>query len=364
MIDYENLSSANTTLLKELEAASLKVIRKGWYILGEEVEAFETEFAKFVGTNYCIGVGNGLDAIVLSLVALELPSGSDILVASNTYIATIISILRAGHRPILVEPNPGTYNIDPSRVLAAVTPKTRAICITHMFGKACEVDKIISIAKAFDLKLIEDCAQSHGAKFKDKVTGSFGDLGCFSFYPTKNLGALGDGGAIVTNDQILAERVRCLRNYGSPQKYEFQHIGYNSRLDEIQAAFLRVKLKHINQLVTHKRMLADIYFNHLPEWLIKPTRNPKEFDVFHIFAIRHHNRDELQQWLLKNGVKTEIHYPIPPHRQIAMKDILLGDYPIADLLHTTELSLPISLMHDEDDILRICALINGFPMKK
>ena len=363
MIEYESLSCTNASIMDELEAVSAKVIRNGWYILGEEVKLFEEEFAKFIGTNHCIGVGNGLDALILSLVALDLPLGSDVLVASNTYIATILAIIRAGYCPILDEPDPKTFNIDPSRLCDAITPNTHAICVTHLFGKACDMDQIGAFAKDFNLKLIEDCAQSHGAQLGSKITGSFGDAGCFSFYPTKNMGAIGDAGAIVTNDEALAKRLRSLRNYGSPEKYINLHIGYNSRLDEIQAAFLRVKLKYINEIISHKQSLADTYFKHLPDWLTKPIRTPKGFDVFHIFGIRYFNRDELKDWLFKNNIKTEIHYPLPPHRQVAMEGLILGDYPIADLLHSTELSLPISVGHSKGDIIKICEVINKFPRK-
>jgi dTDP-4-amino-4,6-dideoxygalactose transaminase len=360
MIEYESLSGTNASIMDELEAASSKVIRSGWYVLGQEVKLFEEEFAKFIGTKHCIGVGNGLDALILSIVALELPLGSDILVASNTYIATILAIIRAGHLPVLVEPDPKTFNIDPLQLSDAITPNTRAICVTHLFGKVCNMDIICAFAKEFDLRLVEDCAQSHGAKLGNKNTGTFGDAGCFSFYPTKNLGAIGDAGAIVTNDDAIAERVRCLRNYGSNEKYINQYIGYNSRLDEIQAAFLRVKLRYIDQIIAHKRILANIYFKNLPEWLVTPIKVPNEFDVFHIFGVRHSKRDELRAWLLKNHIKTEIHYPIPPHRQAAMKGIFMGEYPISDLLHSTEISLPISVGHSKADILKVCEVIKKF----
>lgn len=363
MIEYESLLHSNSIFMDELEASSARVIRSGRYVLGQEVSLFEAEFAKFVGVKHCIGVGNGLDALILSIVALNLPQGSDILVASNTYIATILAIIRAGHYPVLVEPDPKTFNMDPSGLNAAITPNTRAICVTHLFGKVCRMDIISSFAKQFDLRLVEDCAQSHGAMLGNKITGSFGDAGCFSFYPTKNLGVIGDAGAVVTNDDVIAAHIRSLRNYGSNEKYLNRYVGYNSRLDELQAAFLRVKLKHLDQITAHKRALADIYFKNLPSWLVKPIKNPEEFDVFHIFGIRYVARDELRGWLLENHIKTEVHYPIPPHRQKAMEGIISGEYPIADVLHATEISLPISFGHSYDEIGQVCEAIRKFPKR-
>lgn len=362
MIEYESLSRSNAEFVSDLESAAARVIRGGWYVLGEEVSSFEKEFAHFIGARHCIGVANGLDALILSIEALGLPAGSDILVASNTYIATILAIVRAGHRPVLVEPEIETFNIDPARIPSAMTPQTRAICVTHLFGKACRMDAIGAFASNHGLKIVEDCAQSHGAKLGGKMTGTFGQAGCFSFYPTKNLGALGDAGAVVTNDDELADRLRHTRNYGSKRKYVNEYIGVNSRLDEIQAALLRVKLRHLDKMTQHKRKLAEIYFSALPGWVGLPRRRDDEFDVFHIFGIRHRRRDELRAWLLENGVKTEIHYPIPPHRQNAMQGILSGDWPIADELHETELSLPISVGHTEDDIFQVCKIMSDAPI--
>lgn len=357
MIEYESLARSNAVFMEELEAAATRVIRGGWYVLGQEVSAFESEFAQYIGGKHCIGVANGLDALILSIEALDIPKGSDILVASNTYIATILAIVRAGHRPVLVEPELETFNMDPALLPQSMTANTRAICVTHLFGKACRMDEIGKFALENGLKLIEDCAQSHGAKLNGKMTGTFGDAGCFSFYPTKNLGAIGDAGAIVTNDDELADRLRHTRNYGSKQKYVNDYIGVNSRLDEMQAALLRIKLRHLEEMTTHKRALAEIYFAELPEWIIKPVRCADEYDVFHIFGIRHRQRDALRNWLLENGVKTEVHYPIPPHRQKAMAGILAGSYPVAEELHATELSLPISVGHTKDDIRAVCAIL-------
>ena len=311
--------------MAELEEAATRVIRSGWYVLGQEVTAFEFEFVQYVGAKHCIGVANGLDALILSIEALDLPRDSEILVASNTYIATILAIVRAGHKPVLVEPELETFNIDPARLASALTSRTRAVCVTHLFGKTCRMDTIGVFARDHGLKIVEDCAQSHGARLGEQMTGTFGAAGCFSFYPTKNLGAIGDAGAVVTSDDALADRLRYIRNYGSKQKYVNRYVGVNSRLDELQAAMLRVKLTRLDEMTAHKRALAEIYFDELPSGFAKPIRRPDEFDVFHIFGIRHPRRDALRQHLLEQGVKTEVHYPIPPHRQDAMNGLLFGD---------------------------------------
>lgn len=360
-IEYESLARSNSRFMDELEQAASRVLRSGWYVLGQEVSAFEREFAQWVGARHCIGVGNGLDALVLSIEALDLPRGSEVLVASNTYIATILAVVRAGHKPVLVEPELETFNMDPAKLAAALTGQTRAICVTHLFGKSCRMDAIGAFAREHGLKLVEDCAQSHGAKLAGKMTGTFGDAGCFSFYPTKNLGAIGDAGAVVTDDDELAERLRHTRNYGSKQKYVNDYVGANSRLDEMQAALLRVKLRYLDEMTAHKRDLAQVYFDSLPDWLNLPRRRDDEFDVFHIFGVRHARRDDLRAWLLENGVKTEIHYPIPPRRQKAMRGILSGACPIADELHDTELSLPISFGHTLDEVETVCKVIHGAP---
>jgi len=241
-----------------------------------------------------------------------------------------------------------------------MTANTRAICVTHLFGKTCRMDSIGAFAREHGLKVVEDCAQSHGARLGSQMTGTFGDAGCFSFYPTKNLGAIGDAGAIVTDDDALADRLRHIRNYGSKQKYVNRYVGVNSRLDELQAAMLRVKLRHLDEMTAHKRALAEVYFANLPDWVTKPVRRPDEFDVFHIYGIRHPQRDALRQYLLGQGVKTEVHYPIPPNQQEAMNGILAGDYPIAGELHKTELSLPISVGHTPEDVQSVCNTIHKF----
>jgi dTDP-4-amino-4,6-dideoxygalactose transaminase len=349
-VEYESLAESNKNFMFEMESAVSKVIRSGWYILGSEVSSFEEEFARYTGAKYCLGVGNGLDALVIAIDALELPRGSEVLVASNTYIATILAIIRAGHVPVLVEPDIATFNINPSCLMNALSSKTRAVCVTHLFGKPCRMDLINTFVEQNGLKLIEDCAQSHGALFGGQMTGTFGDVSCFSFYPTKNLGALGDAGAIITNNPEIFDRIKYLRNYGSKEKYVNSYLGFNSRLDELQAALLRVKLRHLDGMIEHKRNLAKVYFDMLPDWVIKPSVAADEYDVFHIFGIRFENRDGLRSHLLRLGVKTEIHYPIPPHQQKAMREYISGSYPVSEALHKTELSLPISVGHDVSDI--------------
>lgn len=363
MVEYESLELSNRRFVTELREAFDKVLARGWYVLGNEVSEFECEFAAFVGSGHCIGVANGLDALTLSIKALDLPAGSEILVASNTYIATILAVVNAGHQPVLVEPDLRSYNIDPQRMQAALTRRTRAICVTHLYGKPCRMDLVGPFAQAHGLAVIEDCAQSHGASLNGRMTGTFGNTGCFSFYPTKNLGALGDAGAITTDDPALADRLRHLRNYGSLKKYVNLHVGVNSRLDELQAAFLRVKLRHLAEITAHKQHLASIYFDSLPQPLVLPLRESGSVNVFHIFPIRCTRRDELRAYLLHNDIKTEVHYPIPPHRQQAMKGIVEGDeghYPIADEIHATELSLPISYATTPDDVAAVCRAVRQF----
>lgn len=360
MIEYENLAKANAPFAAEIKAAIDGVVNSGWFVLGQQVDLFEQEFASYVGAKHCVGVANGLDALTLSIRALALPRDSEVLVASNTYIATILAIVEAGLKPVLVEPNVHTYNIDPSLLSQALTSKTRAICITHLYGKSCQMDEIKSFVQAHGLHLIEDCAQSHSAKFRGQQTGTFGVSGCFSFYPTKNLGALGDAGAIVTSDDKYAEKLRHLRNYGSKQKYVNVYAGVNSRLDELQAAVLRVKLQRLDEITEHKRALAKIYFESLPKWLRLPQQHSDYYDVFHIFAVAFDRRDELKKFMLEKGVKTEIHYPIPPHRQQGMMTHLSGDYPVADQIHAQELSLPISYATTQDEVRQICEIISSF----
>jgi len=344
MIEYEDLARSNLPLQAELEQAAARVIRSGWYILGKEVAAFEEAFAACIGTKHCVGVGNGLDALTLSIEALDLARGSDVLVASNTYIATIVAIIRAGHRPILVEPDIATYNIDPGRLADALTPATRAICVTHLYGKTCRMDSIGAFARERGLRVVEDCAQSHGARLGSRMTGTFGDDGCFRFYPTKNLGALGDAGAVVTDADDLADRLRHLRNYGSKKKYYNEVKGYNSRLDEIQAALLRVKLKKLDEWNARRGVIARRYLAAMPNSALTLPFVPSWAEpVWHLFVVRHPKRDTFQQKLNEAGIGTLIHYPVPPHLSGAYADAgwKRGAFPLAENFADSVLSLPI-----------------------
>lgn len=359
MIEYENLGRTNRSFEEEYKKCFISFLEGGWYILGKQVQCFEENFAAYCGTKYCVGVASGLDALMLALRINDFPKESEVLVPSNTYIATILSILQCGLKPVLVEPNIHTYNIDPLKIEDYISSKTRAIMVVHLYGKACDMTPIMQIAEKYNLQLIEDCAQAHGAKYKGRKVGTFG-IGAFSFYPTKNLGALGDAGAITTNDQKADSVFRALRNYGSNIKYQNDYVGYNSRLDEIQAALLNVKLKYLDEINAHKRRLAQIYIEGLKDDFIKPVVSSDNFDVYHIFNIRHPKRDVLREYLLKNGIKTDIHYPIPPHKQRAMQGILKGEYPISEEIHHTTLSLPISYGHSEDDICQVIEIMNKF----
>jgi dTDP-4-amino-4,6-dideoxygalactose transaminase len=361
MIEYENIGRLNQPFNEAFELAFKEVIDSGWYILGNKVKQFETEFAAYCQTKHCIGVANGLDAIILALRSYDFQPGDEVIVPSNTYIATILAIVHNGLKPVLVEPNLNTYNIDPKKIEEKITPRTKAILVVHLYGKLCEMPEIISIAQRHNLKVIEDCAQSHGAHYKGKKAGNWGHFGAFSFYPTKNLGAIGDGGAVTTNDAELAKKISTLRNYGSQKKYYNEVVGYNSRLDEIQAAFLSIKLQALDQINNHKRKLADIYLNTLNEDFVLPVVHPDYFDVYHILNVRHPKRDELRQHLLDNNIKTEIHYPVAPVDQEAMRGILDGqETPIAQLIHATTLSLPISFYHTEADVVRVVEAMNNF----
>jgi len=361
MINYEDLGRLNEPFFAEYKTALEETLRSGWFILGEKVRTFENEFANYCGSRYCTGLASGLDALLLALKALDIPEGSEVIVPSNTYIATILAIVNAGCTPVLVEPDLVTYNIDPDKLEEKISDKTRAVIVVHLYGKICAMDKITEVCKRNSLSLIEDCAQAHGAAFKGVKAGTFGDAGAFSFYPTKNLGALGDAGALTTNDEGLDASVRSLRNYGSTVKYFNDRVGYNSRLDEIQAAFLSVKLKKLDLITAHKRELAGLYSKYLKNDFIKPDDHPDYFDVFHIYNVRHPRRDELKKYLEGRSIKTEIHYPVPPHLQPAYKQIFkAGSYPISELIHSTTLSLPVSFYHKESDIEQVIEVMNKF----
>jgi dTDP-4-amino-4,6-dideoxygalactose transaminase len=361
IIEYENLGKVNQPFFAGYRKAFDDVLNSGWYILGNAVKGFEQEYAAYCGTKYCIGVANGLDALTLSLRAFSFRPGDEIIVPSNTYIATILSIVHNQLTPVLVEPDIRTYNIDPAKIEEKITSRTKAIMVVHLYGKICEMDKISAISAKYGLKLIEDAAQAHGAMFKGIKAGNWGDFGAHSFYPTKNLGALADAGAVTCNDENLKENIFTLRNYGSKVKYYNEVVGYNSRLDEVQAAFLSVKLKQLDAINEQKRKLSGIYLRHLKEDFIKPVTHPDYYDVYHIFNIRHPDRNRLKEYLLGHDIRTEIHYPVAPNKQKAMKDILNAvPTPVAEEIHNTTLSLPVSYFHTEDDIYRVIEVMNKF----
>lgn len=357
-VSYENLKKSNKIFSDEINEAVSNVINSGYFVLGEENHLFETEFAKYNEVKHCITVANGLDALTLSIKALDLPEKSEIIVASNTYIATILSIIHAGHIPVLVEPDISTYNLNPHLIEKNLSEKTSAICVTHLYGKTCRMDQISLIAKKYNLRVVEDCAQSHGASLLNKKTGTFGDAGCFSFYPTKNLGAYGDAGAVITNSDDIANKIRHLRNYGSNIKYKNKYVGFNSRMDEIQACILRVKLKYINKIITKKRLFAQHYLDNIKGDVVLPRIKDDEYDVFHIFNVRVKDRDKTRTALENFGIMTDIHYPIPPHKQEAMSNYVKGSFPIAEEMSKSQLSLPISFGASMEEIEYVCSKLN------
>lgn len=361
MIPYENLQRLNAVFEDEFRVAFNAFLEKGHYILGQRLEDFEQQFAAWHSVKYCIGVSNGLDAITMSLKALQLPAGSEVIVPSNTYIATILAVIACGLKPVLVEPDIHTYNINPAEIERAITPATKVLLIVHLYGKVCDMDSILDIKQKHGLYLVEDCAQAHGATFKGRLAGTFGDFGAFSFYPTKNLGALGDAGGILCNDEQHRQYLMQIRNYGSSRKYYNDILGYNNRLDELQAAFLSVKLKRLQEMNEKRNNLANLYHTHLAGKFILPAKDKDYGDVYHIFNIRTPQRDALQQYLAAAGIGTVIHYPVPPHRQNALRDMFAGqEYPIADEIHNTTLSLPCSYCHTEEEIMEVIAALNKF----
>jgi dTDP-4-amino-4,6-dideoxygalactose transaminase len=332
-------------LKAELDDAYFRFMRSAWYILGREVEAFEQEFAQYCGCKHCVGVANGLEALHLILRAYDIGAGDEVIVPSNTYIATWLAVSYAGATPIPVEPDPKTFNLDPDRLAMAITPRTKAIMPVHLYGQPADMDPILALASRHGLKVIEDNAQAQGARYKGRRTGSLGDAAGNSFYPGKNLGALGDAGAVTTNDPALAERVRTLRNYGSKKKYYNECKGYNSRLDELQAAFLRVKLRKLDDWNQRRRAIAAAYQSelHATSGLSLPAAPAWAEPVWHLFVVRHPRRDEFQQKLNSAGIGTLIHYPVPPHLSGAYADgkWTRGAFPIAEALADSVLSLPM-----------------------
>ena len=347
---------------EEYEEAALRVLRSGWYVLGPEVESFEQSFASYVGRKYCVGVGSGLDALTLSVRALGIGSGDEVLVPANTYIATVLAITANGATPVFVEPD-AYFTLDAARIEAAITERTKAIMVVHLYGQAAQMDTICRIAKAHGLQLIEDCAQSHGAKFDGTMTGAFGDAGCFSFYPTKNLGAFGDAGAVVTDDAELAKTLRMLRNYGSEKKYHNKILGVNSRLDELQAALLRTKLGHLAELIAERERIAAAYLDGIQNPAIRlPKLRKNTNHVWHQFVIQTEDRDGFQTYLADHGIQTVIHYPIPPHLSECYQYLghKAGDYPVAEHMAKTVLSLPMFNGMREDEVQYVIETVNGY----
>lgn len=346
-IPFLSLQEANAPYMDELKAAASRVIESGWYILGEELNSFEREFADYCGSRFCIGVGNGLDALILTLRAYiqlgKIAEGDEIIVPANTFIATILAITQNRLRPVLVEPDPRTFNIDPERVARAIGPRTRAIMAVHLYGQLAAMPELAAIARARGILLIEDSAQAHGAMRDGVKAGSFGDAAAFSFFPTKNLGALGDAGAILTNDEALAERLRALRNYGSKVKYYHECEGTNSRMDEIQAAMLRVKLKYIDDEIASRRQIATAYLGGIKNSKIRQpfVAGDPATHVWHVFVVQCEQREALQRHLASRDIQTLIHYPVAPHLQKAYPGLHDLSLPISERLHREVLSLPL-----------------------
>ena len=359
MIPFLDLKCVNEPHAIVIKEAMDRVVTSGWYILGKEVEAFEQQFAKYCQTRHCIGVANGLEALTLVLKAWNFPAGSEVIVASNAYIASILSISHAGLIPVLVEPDPKTYLLDPAKIEPAITSRTKAILPVHLYGRCCDMEPICTLAKQYGLYILEDAAQAHGARYKGKQAGALGDAAGWSFYPSKNLGALGDAGAITTNDDTLANRLRALRNYGSVKKYVNQYVGYNSRLDEMQAAILSAKLPALDKENERRRVLAQHYLTgiHNPDVILPPSDQLGQ-DVWHLFVIRHPQRDVLRTYLHEQGIGTDVHYPIPPHHQQAYASLASLSFPISEQLHQEVISLPLNPALTDDEVTYIIDTIN------
>ena len=346
----------------EYEQKAAQVLRSGWYILGNEVKAFEKEFAAYTGAKHCVGLASGLDALILAFRLLNIGPGDEVIVCANAYIACVMGVTVNGAAPVFVEPDRHD-NIDADKIEAAITPRTKAILAVHLFGQSCDMDRIMEIARRHQLRVVEDCAQSHGTTFRGKQTGTFGDIGCFSFYPTKNLGGFGDGGCLTTGDDAIAERCRTLRNYGSSRKYHFDEVGMNSRLDEMQAGLLRVKLGYLDECNQERRHIAQRYLDGIrSEFITLPDVRPGVVSTWHQFVIHTPHRDALKAYLLENEVGSEIHYPIPPHLSEAYRHLGYheGDYPIAEQAAQEVLSLPMFNGMTESEIDRVIEVINRF----
>ena len=368
MIKFLDLKKINERFRPEMDAAAKRVLDSGWYLLGRECEAFEGEFAAYCGVKHAIGCANGLDALKLVVKAMGIGPGDEVIAPANTYIASLIAISANGAAPVLVEPGIGTYLIDPAKIEEKVTSRTKAIMVVHLYGRVCAMDAISAIAKRHGLKVIEDCAQAHGATFGDRRVGALGDAAGFSFYPGKNLGCLGDGGAVTTNDDELAKKVRALRNYGSDVKYHFPYRGTNSRLDEIQAAWLRVKLPHLDADNARRAEIAARYCREIvnPAVTLPSTSQPLNLstsqlsNVWHVFPVRTERRDAFQAYLTEKDIQTVIHYPIPPHRQPAYTEWHDLRLPITEKIHGTIISLPISPVMTDAEVGEVIAVVNSW----
>ncbi|WP_422081509.1 DegT/DnrJ/EryC1/StrS family aminotransferase [Ulvibacterium sp.] len=365
LINFLDLQKINAQYREELKAAASRVIDSGWYVLGKELEAFEKKYATFCGTNYALGVANGLDALRLIFKAYielgVLQKGDEVIVPANTFIASILAISDNELIPVFVEPNAKTFNLDSSKFEAAITKRTKAVLTVHLYGQISIDQQMLELCKKYNLKLIEDAAQSHGALWNGRVSGGIGDAAAHSFYPAKNLGALGDAGAVTTNDEQLAKTISALRNYGSQKKYEYLYRGLNSRLDEIQAAFLNVKLNHIQEDIAGRRKVAGYYLKHITNpSILLPEAVQRERHVWHLFVIRTKNRDALQEYLHEHGIQTLIHYPIPPYKQIAYRRFNQLSFPITEQIHKEVLSLPVSACMADNKIKQVVDSLNSY----
>lgn len=365
MITFLDLQAVNHQYHQELKAACARVIDSGWYIMGNELNEFEIEFARYCGTKHAIGVANGLDALNLVLRAWKelgkLQSGDEVIVQANTYIASILAITENDLVPVLVEPNPETFNLEPTQVKAAITSRTKAILPVHLYGQLSPMPELMAIAAEFDLLVLEDCAQAHGAELQGKRAGNWGHAAGFSFYPGKNLGALGDAGAVTTNEDELAQTIRALRNYGSHKKYENLYQGVNSRLDEIQAAMMRVKLPYLEGETARRQSIAHSYRTRITNSLVKlPSVEHERTHVWHLFVIRSEVREQLQQWLSEQGIQTLIHYPIPPHKQKAYPEFQDYRLPLTEQIHQQVLSLPMDPTMSDEAVTKVIHAVNGF----
>lgn len=361
MIKFLDLKKINNRYREEIASRIKDILDKGWYLQGEENENFTKNFANFCGTKFALGVANGLDALNLIIKAYGFGNGDEIIVPANTYIATILAISENGCIPILVEPDIKTYNINPDSIEEKITSKTKAIMVVHLYGQAVQMEKIWKIAKKYNLKIIEDSAQAHGAIYQENRTGNLGDASGFSFYPGKNLGCIGDGGAVTTNDEELFNKIKAIANYGSDRKYHHIYKGVNSRLDEIQAAILDVKLKHLDSDNNKRREISKYYRENIKNSkLILPETYDEKSHVWHIFAVRTKNRDEFQKYLTEKGIQTIIHYPTPPHKQGAYKEWNNLSFPITEEIHNTILSLPISPVMTDSEIEKVVEVVNEY----